>query len=200
MDEIKKLSGLDDGQVDQAVGVFVDGFHYIFSKAISKDKEKLHLLFKNSFDYDMTYAYLREGEAVGFMGLGDHIKRPIALDREVFLGLRGGLGGKISYKAMSAALGKVVVENPDEVYVDYLATSPEHRSQGIGTKLIEYVRDTMGYKYIKLEVLSKNPRAKKLYESLGFEVIKIKTDIMMMINGFGKPIIMRMEVRQPHQY
>ena len=39
---------------------------------VSKDKEKLHGLFKNSFDDDITYAYLQNGEAVGFLGLGTY--------------------------------------------------------------------------------------------------------------------------------
>ena len=47
MNEIKKLSELDEKQVNQAISVFVEGFYNVFS-SISKDREKLHKLFKYS--------------------------------------------------------------------------------------------------------------------------------------------------------
>ena len=192
MSEIKKLSELDDEQVNQAICVFIDGFYNVFS-TISKDKEKLHKLFKNSFDYDMTYAYLQDGEAVGFLGLADYQKRPLKLNKEIFMETIGGFAGKVSYKAMRAAMEKLNVVSPQEIYIDYIAASPEHRSKGVGGKLIEFVRDTLGYKHIELEVFSKNPRAKKFYERAGFKVIKVKKDFVMAIQGFGRRIIMRLD-------
>jgi len=192
---IKKLSELNENQLNQAIDVFIDGFSYIFSKAIRTNKENLHKLFKNSFNYNMTFAYLQDGEAIGFMGIATYEKRPIKLNREIFMEILGEkFNTKISFNAMSAALEKVNVDSSELIYIDYIATQAEHRSKGVGIKLIEYVRDTMGYKYIKLEVLSKNDRAIKFYERLGFKVVKIRTDLMMQMNGFGKPIVMQMEV------
>jgi len=43
MDEIKKLSELDENQINQAMNVFIEGFYNIMS-AITKDKEKLQRL------------------------------------------------------------------------------------------------------------------------------------------------------------
>jgi len=86
------------------------------------------------------------------------------------------------------------VVSPQEIYIDYIATSPEHRSKGIGLKLIEFVRGTLGYKHIELEVFSKNPRAKHFYERTGFKVIKVKTDIMLVLQGFGRRIVMRLDI------
>jgi hypothetical protein len=42
MDEIRKLSELDESQMDQAISVFIEGFYNIMS-VVSKDKEKLTL-------------------------------------------------------------------------------------------------------------------------------------------------------------
>ena len=194
MSEIKKLNELDESQVNQAMSVFVEGFYNVFS-SVSKDKEKLHRLFKNSFDYNMTYVYLQDGEVLGFLGIGTYEKRSLKLDKEILIEtMGGGLGGKISYKAMSPALEKVNVKSPEEVYIDYIATNPEHRSKGIGTKLLEYVRDGLGYKHIELEVFSKNPRAKQLYERVGFKVVKVKFDLITVLQGFGKRIMMRLDV------
>ena len=192
MNEIKKLSELDEKQVDQSVSIFIEGFYDIMS-SISKDKEKLHRLFKHSFDYDMTYAYLQDGEAVGFLGLGNYQKRPVKLDQEIFMEILSGFAGKVSYKAMSDAMEKPNVSSPEEVYIDYIATNPELRGKGIGTKLIEFIRETLGYKIIELEVFSNNPRAKQLYEREGFKVFKVKKDLIMMIQGKGKRILMRYE-------
>ena len=193
MNEIKKLSELGEKQVNQAINVFVEGFYNVFS-SISKDREKLHKLFKYSFDYDMVYSYLQDGEPIGFLGLADYRKRPVALNKEVFMEMMGGFAGKVSYKAISTALEKLNVVDPQDIYIDYIATSPEHRSKGIGTKIIRFVRDNLGYKRIEFEVFSKNPRAKAFYEREGFKVIKVKRDLMMTLRGFGNRIVMRLDV------
>jgi len=126
--------------------------------------------------------------------LADHIKRPVKFSREVFIEIMGGFAGKITYRGVSGAMEKPNAKGPHEIYIDYLATNPEHRSKGIGSKLIGYVRDTLGYKNIELEMFSKNPRAIRFYEREGFKAVGSKMDIMMRMQGFGKRIIMRREV------
>jgi len=194
MDEIKKLSTLGDVQVDQAVGVFVTSFYDVFS-SISKDRVKLHKLFKCSFDYDLTYAYLRDGVVVGFLGLGTCQKRSIKLDRVVFLELMSGFAGVVSYRVIRGAVEKINVSGFEGVYIDHIATSPEYRGRGIATKFVEYVCNTLGYKYVELDVLAKNERAKQLYERLGFKVVKKKLDFIMVISGVGRRVVMRWEVK-----
>ena len=131
MNEIKELSELDEEQINQSIDVFIEGFYDFFS-SISKDKGRLHKLFKNSFDYDMSYAYLHDGEAVGFLGLSNYQKRPLRLNKEIFMETMGGFAGKISYKAMCSALEKPSVFSPKEICIDFIATSAHYRSQGIG--------------------------------------------------------------------
>ncbi len=188
MDEIKKLSELDDNQLNQAIGVFIEGFYFTLS-SVTKDKDKLHKLFKASLDYNMTYAYLQDGTAIGFLGLADYQKRPIKLDREIYTQIIG----RGSYNAMSAAFENGKDIGPQDILIDYIATSPEHRSQGVGTQLITFIRDTLGYKQIQLETYSKNTRALAFYERLGFKVIKVKKSFMMMIYGYGSLVTLRTE-------
>ncbi|MCL2816795.1 MAG: GNAT family N-acetyltransferase [Clostridiales bacterium] len=192
MGEIKKLSELDENQIKQAVDVFIDGFYHILSN-VSKDKNKLRELFKCSFDYDMTYAYLQDGTAIGFLGLADHKKRPISLNREVYIKIIGGFAGKSSYKAVSGAFEKAKDIGPLDIFIDYIATSPEHRSKGVGTQFIAFVRDVLGYKQIQLETYSKNKRAVMFYERLGFKVIKVKKSLFMALSGYGSLITLRFE-------
>ena len=196
MDEIKKLSELDESQMDQAISVFIEGFYNIMS-VVSKDKEKLHGLFKNSFDGDITYAYLKNGEAVGFLGLGNYQKRALSLNKDNFMKAipetMPGFAANTMYKAMYSSMCKPHVGSPHEVYIDFITTNPEYRSTGIGAKLIEFIRRDLGYKTIKLDVMTKNPRAKKFYERMGFKVIKTKLDIMTRLQGIGGRIIMKWE-------
>lgn len=188
MNEIKPLIELEEGQIDQAIDVLIEGFYFTLS-TVTKDKDKLHKLFKPSLDYDMTYAYLQDGAAIGFLGLADDQKRPIKFDREVYTQIMG----KASYKAVSTAFEKVKEISPQDILIDYIATSPEHRGKGIGTQLIHYVRDTLGYKQIQLETYSKNTKAIALYERLGFTVVKVDKSFGMWISGYGSLVTMRYE-------
>jgi ribosomal protein S18 acetylase RimI-like enzyme len=199
MDEIKKLSELDENQINQSIVVFIEGFFNIMS-SISKDKEKLHWLFKNSFDYDITYAYLQNGEAVGFLGLGNYQKRALNLNRDMFMktltNTLPAFAGKSMYKAMYSSMCKPLIGSPHEIFIDFIATNPEHRSTGIGTKLIEFIRKDLGYNAIGLDVMTKNPRAKKFYERMGFKVIKTKLDLMTRLQGFGGRVVMKWEAEK----
>ena len=190
MNEIRKLSELDEKQIEQSINVFVDGFYFTLS-SFSKDREKLRKLFVNSFDTDMTYAYLQDGKALGFLGLATHQKRPTKLNETTFIKEFGGFSGKRLYKAASAAMEKPVAINPEDIFIDYIATSTEHRSKGIGKQLIEFIRNTLGHKHIELETYTKNTRAIAFYERLGFKAIRVKKSLMMRIKGFGNRIYMR---------
>jgi ribosomal protein S18 acetylase RimI-like enzyme len=59
--------------------------------------------------------------------------------------------------------------------------------------MIKYVRENLGYKYIWLEVSSKNTRGIAFYEREGFKKVGVKANILVMLQGFGKLITMRME-------
>jgi len=62
-----------------------------------------------------------------------------------------------------------------ELYVEAVAVSESARGKGIGTKLFDSVFEfatNNGYGFITLQVIDINPRAKDLYEKIGFTVIK----------------------------
>lgn len=59
-----------------------------------------------------------------------------------------------------------------ELYVDFIVVDDSFRGLGLGTKLLKYGEElaTQGnYETYTLKVLDSNQRAKKLYESLGFQ-------------------------------
>lgn len=56
------------------------------------------------------------------------------------------------------------------LHIDEIYLQPRHRSQGIGSQLINYLR-TSKYKQavaLQLEVTKENHKARKLYQQLGF--------------------------------
>ncbi len=63
----------------------------------------------------------------------------------------------------------------DEYYIDMLAVSPNARGKGVGRTLIAEIEKkarSLKKKRVTLQVVDTNPRAKKLYEELGFGTIK----------------------------
>jgi len=63
----------------------------------------------------------------------------------------------------------------DELYVDGVAVADDMRGNGIGSRLFELMEKKASknnIRKISLEVIDSNPRARALYERLGFVVIK----------------------------
>ena len=68
-------------------------------------------------------------------------------------------------------LGAMIIdENPDTVFLKTIYVHPEHRSEGIGTEMLESFTDMLNNSSMKafLEVEEHNP-AVQLYESFGFK-------------------------------
>lgn len=192
-DKIVKLSELNGEQVNNAFEVFVEGFYNMFSKTVIKDRNILHRLFKESFDYDMVYIYLQDNCVCGFLGLANYQKRVVKLKKELCQELLGKFKGLMIYKQMGAMLEKITVFNKDEAYIDYITTAKEFRGKGIGTKLIQYLCANLQYKSYTLDVLSKNMEARLLYEKVGFKLIKEKKEIITLLGGFGTTMTMKLE-------
>ena len=72
-----------------------------------------------------------------------------------------------------AAVGVfALTAGPDETFVNLIEVHPDHQGRGLGTSLLRLVtRDAYRRGVpIALNVLKANPRARSLYERLGFEV------------------------------
>lgn len=189
--DVKKLAELTEAQKSQAMDIFVEGFYNIFSVAVSKDKTVLHKLMSTSFDPEMVYIGLQEELPVGFFAIGNSQKRPVKINLETCKTLFGERKGAMLCKQMGAMLEKVNVNQPDEAYIDYVATSPAHRGKGVAGAMFRYLFAHLQYRVYTLEVLSKNLNAKRLYEGLGFVKVKTGFNIMTMLFRLGRPIFMR---------
>jgi ribosomal protein S18 acetylase RimI-like enzyme len=67
---------------------------------------------------------------------------------------------------------------PEDLYLDGLAVAEPHRGRGIGTALMaafEKRARENDFKTISLEVIDANPRARRLYQRLGYEYVATHT-------------------------
>jgi len=82
----------------------------------------------------------------------------------------------------------------DVLRIDSIAVDKSFRSLGIGTQLINKVFEfarTKGFKEVVLEVINTNPRAKALYERIGFKKTKIvRYYFLTRSAGFSSEYIM----------
>ncbi|MBX2883319.1 MAG: GNAT family N-acetyltransferase [Granulosicoccus sp.] len=136
-----------------------------------------------------------------------------ALDGEKLIGLagfttaNGSLTGGIDYERLLTELGwlkgnraALVLSlyerdaKAGELLMDGITVDPDYRGQGIGTlmfqSLIELGRREH-YNSIRLDVIDTNHRARRLYERLGFVVVKTERfEFMRRILGFGSATTM----------
>ena len=71
---------------------------------------------------------------------------------------------------------------PDSVHIVELQLAPEKQGNGVGTAVVEYVIQQAASisRAVTLSVVPANPRAQRLYERLGFEVIGFEAPFIQM--------------------
>lgn len=123
---------------------------------------------------------------------------------------RGGLVGG-SYRDMAAVYGWIggfwrgivleLLERPikeGELLMDGIFVAEAARGKGVGTALIEAISEhavAIGCHDIRLDVIDSNPRAKALYERMGFtEVETVSIGVLRHIFGFRSSTTMRKRV------
>ena len=83
------------------------------------------------------------------------------------------------FKLLFTILSLTILETKvtkDEMLVDYIAIHPDFRGKGIGSKLLDFgenqARKNKEITKYSLMVIGQNIRAIKLYEKLGFNIVK----------------------------
>ncbi len=83
--------------------------------------------------------------------------------------------------------------------MDGIVVHPEYRGHGIGTKLLEDLKihaQSLGYQAITLDVINTNPRAKSLYERMGFKTTKKESyPWLKPLLGFGSSETMVLKLK-----
>ncbi len=191
--------------VDQAIPLIYSSgphaFSYVFKTKKHLATDFLSFAFKRNsgeFSYDNHWALLVDDQIVGLGTKFSHQKAKTFTKREVINICR-------YYKSKAPAILlrglklEQVLQLPkkNEVCIAHLGVNPKERSKGYGRSLIEFLirahSSSPNTRFV-LDISEQNPRAKVLYEKLGFRTTKFVTSKLKNRFGFI-PNHHRMEVK-----
>ena len=157
--------------------IFVEGF-YQWLHFFSKDKDKLIRAFAHMFQLDTFYAAVIDGELAGITACTDGKQPVVVLKKEELRKHLGIIMGSVTYYVLRREfeLKKYPFAIKKEMgMIEFVATSPRHRGQGIASAVIGHIIASTPYLEYALEVADTNINAVKLYEKLGFrEFMRVK--------------------------
>ena len=193
--EIIITNKVNDEQFAQALEIYYNAFEQKI-RPLLKPKEKAICIYSYAIHPNRVYYALKNGKTAGIIGLQyddldflsyrfDFIKRQYSFFRSLYL--------YIILNIMKMKLEEYTIR------IDSIAVDDQCRGQGIGKILIDKVIEiakNRGFKEIILEVVNTNPRAKKLYEKMGFKEKKhIKFYFLTRSFGFTSAYVMSMKIQ-----
>lgn len=175
--EIQITAQISDTQMEQAAQIFYEAFELkiLHLELFSANREQGVRILKRSFRPDCAWYAVDGAEIVGVLGLerpnGEHFLQftwDILFDEFGTLGALWRFGWiRFSHWFQRPRRG--------DLRIEAVAVAGSIRGKGIGTQLIEHVcrlAKSSGYRGLVLEVVDTNPQAQKLYERLGFTILK----------------------------
>lgn len=181
-----------------AAELYDEAFGKKLSVAVKNDKDR-----KQLFNKGLTLKY-----AISAIS---NQKNQRLLGIAGFQTSEGSLTGGISYRDLLSQLGFVKGSwaavifslyerkpKPGQLVMDGIAVHSEARGMGVGSQLLEEIRKYAkqhGYNRVRLDVIDTNPKAKKLYERLGFKAVKTERfSYMKNLLGFSGVTTMELTV------
>ncbi len=164
---------LAESHREQAGLIYFEAFRRKLQPLVGKPAKAIPLL-TAGLNLEMNMGALEDGALLGVAGLHNRqgIYAHVALRRSVeALGPARGLFGWAALNLFDVGPGC-----PDgELRVAALAVDAAARGRGVGSRLLEAVFDKArreNYRAVRLEVVDTNTGARRLYERLGFSVVK----------------------------
>lgn len=154
---------------EQAALLFYNSLIEKFAPILNSQEKALEVL-KSSFISDMCIVAIHENKLVGLVGMQTTKQGFIEPDFKAMQKVYGFWGAWIRLAKLALLHHKA---KGDELYIDGIVVADEMRGRGVGSKLFEQVVEHAkkeNLEYITLEVIDTNPKAKALYERLGFKV------------------------------
>ena len=187
---IEIADSINKNQRIRAIEIFYDAFEQKI-RALIKSKEKALAIYNRSLKNDQVFYALLDGNVVGLIGL--HYKNKTFLEfkyrdlRKYFNPLRS----YFIYRIFKLTSPKI---KDDALRIDSIAVDKSFRSLGIGSQLINKVFEfakNEGFREVVLEVVNTNPKAKELYDRIGFKEEKIvRYYFLTRSAGFSSEYIM----------
>lgn len=190
IDDIKITNSATKNQIDQAIEIFYLAFKKKL-RALIKSKEKTIAIYKKSINYDRVLYALKDEKVVGIVGLHYDNKNFAKIRYEEVRKHFNFFSGYFIYLFYKIATPKI---KDDVLRIDSIAVGEDFRGRGVGSMLIDEVlkfAKKKKFKEVILEVVDTNPRAKKLYENIGFKEKKlIKYCFLTKPAGYSSEFVM----------
>ena len=179
-----------------------DAFEYVFkNKQVNAQAFLRHAFVRQGgeFSYQNHYSLYQNGQMVG-VGSAFNAKEASAFTVADALNIFRFYGFKSFPTIKSGLKIEKLIKLPegDEIALAHLGIAPEFRGQGLGTIMIDLLKEKANKtaaSYWVLDVSEENPKAKALYDRLGFKtkekmVSNLKNQFSYVPNHF------RMELRE----
>ena len=169
--DVRIVTELPAAMKARAAGIYYGEFRQKYDGLllIPRSREQALRILTESMDWSMgIYALDGRGELVGLAGLGCR-GRGFVKYRWKLLLREFGLPGSVRRKVIKFFEAPAL--RTDQVRVEGVVVSKEAQGKGIGTALMDAVTgwaEERGYASVRLEVINTNPRARRLYQRLGF--------------------------------
>lgn len=180
------LSALGAPYFEQTAALLVDSFYPMF-RGISPKREILRRFFMPCILPEQFYVLLKGGHVAGFIARSDAQTRALAIREDVCISMFGRIKGTILARQLHPLLGVPAVSGGQRDYIDFLATAPEYKRQGVAAALLSAVETGSDCTELYLDVLSNNAPAIRLYEKLGYHTECVKKSFLMRLAGI-KPM------------
>ncbi|MBF6595893.1 MAG: GNAT family N-acetyltransferase [Thermaceae bacterium] len=171
--------GFADQQRHSAAELYDAAFGAKLSIAIPNTARRIAVL-RQGIESSFSFVAVSDGHLVGIAG---------------FKTAHGSFTGGITFRLLKETLGLLgairaflvlsLLERKcvsGQLLMDGIAVSPKMRGGGIGTRLlhrlIEYARNE-GYQSLRLDVIDTNPAARRLYERVGFTLVRTESFVYL---------------------
>lgn len=163
--------GLSKNYNSIAAELFLNAFGDKFSPILG-DKIKAKELLELSINPHNCFSAIGEAELLGLLAFQIKKTNFLSITLKNIFSVYGFMSGIKKAFGLSMLIHKSI---SDEIYLEAIAVSETARGKGVGTQLIEalflFAKEN-NFKSITLRVIDTNPKAKELYERLGFCVVK----------------------------
>ncbi len=137
-------------------------------ESIMKQVQQLHVDWRPDIYKPADPVYSRE-----------YFEKLISENRLLVAEQEGTVVGLLSFMYRHVESDKQVTR--DVIFVDDLAVKEEYRGRGIGTQLLQVVKDKIKKEHLdglELQVNARNTAARKMYEQLGFTEKSINLELL----------------------
>ena len=194
MDELKIFEGFSETERERVVNLYHEAFGRKFRPAFADDERCRSALVK-TMRGDRFLVATKEGQLLGVCGF--HQSGVGSIDFKWSL-LKGSLSLFEYLRAVLVLSVMSTSESKGAFTLDGIAVDAAARGEGVGTALLKAAAakaKEMEFQVMKLSVVDNNPRARALYERLGFRPAgKGVLGPLSKIYGFKSYITMELEL------